>query len=108
MKKHGYSANSYLEVLEDQIEKCWQPGLVFIQDNASIYTAKKVKEWFKDIAISVTDWPPYSPDLNPIKQVWFHLKKMVLKLHPELEVCTGKTEQDIQNQETPARRRWKN
>ena len=43
-KKHRYSTNSYLEVLEDQIEKCWQPGLIFIQDNASIHTAKKVKE----------------------------------------------------------------
>ena len=40
-----------------------------MQDNASIHTAKKVKDWFKDMAIPLVDWPPYSPDLNPIEQV---------------------------------------
>ena len=35
----GYSANSYLEVLQDQLPRCWQPGMVFMQDNARIYTA---------------------------------------------------------------------
>ena len=30
LKKHGYSANSYLEVLEDQLPKCWELGLIFM------------------------------------------------------------------------------
>jgi transposase len=68
-KKHGYSAKSYLEVLEDQLPTCWEPGLIFMQDNASIHTAKVVKKWFKDIGIPLLDWPPYSPDLNLIEQV---------------------------------------
>jgi hypothetical protein len=50
LKKHGYSAESYLEVLDVQVapifEELAQNGdnYDFIQDNASIYTAKKVKE----------------------------------------------------------------
>jgi transposase len=65
-KKSGYSARSYIEVLDDQIPKCWQPGLVFMQDNAPIHKARTVCRWFEDLAIPLLDWPPYSPDLNPI------------------------------------------
>ena len=49
-KKHGYSANSYLEVLDaevDDIFKNNEPGYMYMQDNASIHTARKVKAWFK-------------------------------------------------------------
>jgi hypothetical protein len=38
-----------------------------MQDKASIYTAKAVKAWFKEQGILVKDWPPYSPDMNPIE-----------------------------------------
>jgi transposase len=65
-KKHGYSAQSYLEVLEDQLPKFWVPGLVFMHDSASIHAAN---------TIPLLDWPPYSPDLNPIENGWFCLKK---------------------------------
>ena len=58
-KRNGYSANSYLTVLNETIERCWQPGMTFMQDNAPIHTAKKVSQWFKDRAIPVLDWPPY-------------------------------------------------
>jgi hypothetical protein len=40
-----------------------------MQDNASIYCAKKVQAWFSENAIPVTDWPPFLPDLNPIKHI---------------------------------------
>jgi hypothetical protein len=44
-KKHGYSANSYLEVLDAEVAPAHaglDPGYVFMQDNASIHTAHKV------------------------------------------------------------------
>jgi transposase len=30
------------------------------------------------------DWPPYSLDLNPIKNLWALLKQEMYILHPEL------------------------
>jgi hypothetical protein len=43
-EKSGYTANSYLAVLNDQLPRTWQPGMTFMQDNASIHTAQKVKK----------------------------------------------------------------
>jgi hypothetical protein len=37
--KNGYSARSYLEVLDDQLPTIYSPGMTFIQDNAPIHTA---------------------------------------------------------------------
>ena len=43
-KKHRYSANSYLALLKDLIIPNYTDDLIFMQDNAPIYIAKKVKE----------------------------------------------------------------
>ena len=83
-KKHGYTANSYLALLEDLVVPNYTDDLIFMQDNAPIHTAKKVKEWFEERGIRVTDWPPYSPDLNPIEHTWKRLKDMVSRMFPEL------------------------
>lgn len=31
------------------------------------------------------DWPPYSPDLNPIEHGWAKLKEMIDRLDPDLD-----------------------
>lgn len=69
----GYSASSYVEVLEENIPTIYESGLLFMQDNASIHTARKVREWFEETGIDVLEWPPYSSDLNPIEHLWFDL-----------------------------------
>jgi transposase len=94
-KKEGYTARSYVEVLEDQLPIIWSPGMVFMQDNASIHTARVVKEWFDNSGIPVMEWPPYSPDLNPIKIMWAWLKEWITTNYPEL-TSMGKTEVDYQ------------
>jgi hypothetical protein len=49
-KKHGYSANSYLEVLDHSVAPAYatlEPSYLFMQDNASIHKAHKVRDWFR-------------------------------------------------------------
>lgn len=42
----------------------------FQQDNAPCHKARAVNEYFENSNISVIVWPPRSPDLNPIENVW--------------------------------------
>ena len=70
LNKSRYLVNSYLNVLYNQISQVYKSGRIFIQDNVSIYTVKKVKKWFKDKEIKLFEWLLYNPDLNPIKHLW--------------------------------------
>jgi hypothetical protein len=80
-KRGGYSARSYLQVLEDQLPTIWSSGMTFMRDNASIHNAHVAKDWFANNGIPVMDWPP---DLNPIEMVWGWLKDWITTNHPEL------------------------
>lgn len=91
-KKMGYSADSYLEVLEDNLLSIWEPGLIFMQDNAPIHTAKKVAAWLDETGIATIPWPPYSPDLNPIEHAWAKLKETMYEVNPNLENFNGGAE----------------
>ena len=56
-----------------------------MQDNAPIYIAKKVREWFEEQGIDPTDWPPYSLDFNPIEYIWKKLKELIYELFPNIK-----------------------
>jgi hypothetical protein len=93
--KGGYSARSYLQILDDQIPRVYEPGFQFMQDNAPIHKSKLVAKWFKENVVDVINWPPYSPDLNPIEHAWVQLKEMLHKQFPEIAYRRGSKEEVI-------------
>lgn len=87
------NAELYKEILKDEMMRSppWclndedQEDFVFQQDNAPCHKAKSVMEWFEEKGIVLLDYPPQSPDLNPIENLWRILK---IKIHNNYDINT--------------------
>jgi hypothetical protein len=49
----------------------------FLQDNDPKHKSRLVKDWIHNQGIHCLDFPPYSPDLNPIENLWNDLARRV-------------------------------
>ena len=50
-------------------------GKIYIQTaNAKIHWILDALKFYSENNITVVDWPAYSPDLNPIENIWAYIK----------------------------------
>lgn len=63
-------------------------GVIPMEDNCPIHKSVLSKLVKEDADIKVMDWPPQSPDLNPIENCWAKLKSM-LGNNAALKVAKG-------------------
>jgi hypothetical protein len=67
-----------------------------VQDNDPKHKSYLVQEWIRESGIDVLDWPPYSPDLNPIENLWADVKRRA-------EMDNPKTKEELK---TALRKSW--
>lgn len=73
----------YLEMLKDDIVpelEASEVPLIYMQDNAPVHKTKDCMAYLRSKDISTLDWPPQSPDLNPIENVWALIKHRLYSL----------------------------
>lgn len=69
----------YVDILDSYLlptaQVLYENDWWLLQDNDPKHTAGYTKQWFCDQNLQVLDFPPYSPDLNPIENIWGYIKK---------------------------------
>lgn len=76
-----FNAGTYEHILENIFlpsarERFPEGTLLFQQDNHPVHYAASIQRWFqRRPEIEIINWPPKSPDLNVIENLWAELKK---------------------------------
>ena len=85
----GYYGTCNSELFLMWVKEMLVPNLkenqIVIMDNASIHKSPKIREAIEKAGCSLVYQPPYSPDLNPIKHFWSHLKQKIGALKQKFE-----------------------
>ena len=92
--KGNLNKEFYCEILPDNLLDTYQDlGLdyhdcYFQQDNNPKHTSKLAQAWFHKNHVDLLPWPPNSPDINIIENLWDHLECQV-RAHNSLPRSEG-------------------
>lgn len=97
------TAEKYIDILCENLEESilklgLENSFIFQQDNDPKHTAKVSTKFFKDSKIKLLEWPPQSPDLNPIENLWNYLDDKVDKTNASNKTNYFKALQHAWNQ----------
>ena len=73
------NGNSFTAWVEQFLVPTLEPGDIVIMDNLGSHKGKAVRRLIRAAGAKLLFLPPYSPDLNPIEQVFAKLKTMLRK-----------------------------
>ena len=73
------NGQSFLAYVEQMLVPCLKPGDVVIMDNLGSHKRQAIRRAIRAAGAKLFFLPPYSPDLNPIEQVFSKLKTLLRK-----------------------------
>ena len=87
------NSHSFFDFVRGQLIPNMQPfpgdrSVLIIRDNCSVHHSEEVKDLVTDAGILLLYLPPYSPDYNPIEEL-FSYAKYYLKEHDEVAQALG-------------------
>lgn len=68
-------------LIEDFLCPILRSHQVVIMDNVSFHQVKDVKEAIEKRGACLVYLPPYSPELNPIEQMWGRISAQSIRTH---------------------------
>lgn len=78
----------FLAWVQQMLVPALKPGDVVILDNLSSHKAPEVRKAIRKAKARLFFLPPYSPDLNPIEQVFSKLKRLLRKAKERTQEAT--------------------
>ena len=73
------TGNVFRAYVEQMLAPALRPGDVVVMDHLAAHKVAGVAQTIRAVGASVMYLPPYSPDLNPIEQVFAKLKALLRK-----------------------------
>lgn len=73
------NGNTFLAYVEQVLAPSLKPGDIVVLDNLSAHKVARVRETIEAVGGRLLYLPPYSPDFNPIEQLFAKLKALLRK-----------------------------
>ncbi|MDA0843487.1 MAG: IS630 family transposase [Bacteroidetes bacterium] len=64
-----------------------KPGNILVLDNVSFHKSPLIVKALSDMGVSIVFLPPYSPELNPIENMWSKIKNYLRRLKIKKMTC---------------------
>jgi len=96
------NGQSFLAYVEQLLVPTLKPGDIVIMDNLGSHKGKAVRCALREVGARLWFLPPYSPDLNPIEQVFAKLKALLRKAEERTVEDTWKRIGQLLDRFTPA------
>jgi transposase len=98
------NGQSFTDYVEQCLVPTLSPGDIVIMDNLSSHKRPAVRAAIRSVGARLLFLPPYSPDLNPIEQIFAKLKHLLRKAGERSHEATWKRIGTLLNDFPPAER----